>query len=67
MDWALPCPFTPAKVGVRKIPKRLDSRLRGNDVKGFLFGVKDLKSTTWGLPNTGSAATQSAKKIILGA
>jgi len=41
-----PFPVTPAKAGVRRILKILDSRLRGNDVKGLLFmlNVKGLFS-----------------------
>ncbi|GEM_PF-4924220 len=39
------CSIVPAQEWMRKVLKRLDSRLRGNDAKGLSYGVRQLGST----------------------
>jgi len=44
----------PAKAGFVKVLKKLDSRLRGNDVKVLLHWLRELESTALPLRGQGS-------------
>jgi len=55
---------TPAKAGVQKSLRRLDSRLRGNDAKGFDMMAKVLKLETLSTKQTTVVKRNSGVEII---
>ena len=70
MDWQavarLASPVTPAKAGVQKSGKRLDSRLRGNDE---CSGPHTFSTSCWrtehrSQPDNSTAATQAGCPIV---